>query len=221
MPARSCLLFDLDGTVADTDPVHIVAFREMMAPHGVPIDEEIYRTRISGRTNAVILAEFFPDWDVERHERFADEKEACFRDKARSLIGPMPGLIALLDQSRHAGIPLGVVTNAPRANADFMLGTLGIADRFNTVVLAEDLAHGKPHPLPYATGVARLGAQAARSIAFEDSVAGLSSARDAGLCTVGIASSQPEEVLYGAGATLVVPDFTDPRLAALLRERLG
>jgi HAD superfamily hydrolase (TIGR01509 family) len=218
---RACLLFDLDGTVADTDPVHIVAFREMMAPHGVPIDEEIYRTRISGRTNAAILAEFFPDWSVERHEIFADEKEACFRERARSLIEPMPGLIDLIDTSRAQGIPLGVVTNAPRANADFMLGTLGIADRFDTVVLAEELAHGKPHPLPYATGVMRLGADAGRSIAFEDSVAGLTSARDAGLCAIGIASSQPEEVLYGAGATLVVADFTDPRLAALLRERLG
>jgi beta-phosphoglucomutase-like phosphatase (HAD superfamily) len=114
-----------------------------------------------------------------------------------------------------------VVTNAPRANAEHMLDVLGLGDRFDSVLVAEELPRAKPDPLPYLTGLECLGASAEAGIAFEDSIPGLTAAVGAGVFTVGLATSQSPEALLAAGAHLVVEDFNDPRLWAVIERMLG
>jgi len=72
---RACLLFDIDGTLVDTDKVHIIAFNEMLKPFGVEVDEHFYFKNISGRTNQVILAELLPDLTPDHHQRLSVEKK--------------------------------------------------------------------------------------------------------------------------------------------------
>ena len=91
-----CLLFDIDGTLVDTDKVHIIAFNEIMGRYGVHVDEEVYRHRISGRMNGDILADLLPDISSADHVAIGREKEALFRSLARD-IQPIAGLIDLLD----------------------------------------------------------------------------------------------------------------------------
>ena len=84
---------------------------------------------------------------------------------------------------------MAAVTNAPRLNAEMMLAGLGIAHRFKALVIGDELHHGKPHPLPYLEGLRPLGAEAERSLAFEDSRSGVQSATAAGIATVGMLTS--------------------------------
>ena len=125
----------------------------------------------------------------------------------------MPGLTQLLDRVAAQGWPTAIVTNAPRANAEAMLEALGLSDRFDTIVVAEELARGKPDPLPYLTGLARLEATAAQSLAFEDSPSGVTAATRAGIPTLGLRSSLSHDRLTAAGAVGTLSDFTDPALA--------
>jgi HAD superfamily hydrolase (TIGR01509 family) len=206
----------MDGTLADTDPVHRLAFGEALAPHGIDVDEDFYRTKISGRTNRVIGRMLFPDWTIEAIDRFADEKEALFRRKADDL-KPTAGLGDLLDWAAAGGIALALVTNAPRDNVVHLLDALGLTAFFPLVISGEETARAKPDPLPYLTALEQLGVSAGDAIAFEDSAPGVTSASRAGVRTVGIATSQPASVLIEAGADLVVPDFADPLLWSVLR----
>lgn len=213
-------MFDLDGTLSATDHVHYVIMRDMMAEHGVEVDETIFRTRMSGMNNADIAREFLPHVPAERHAGLMSDKEARFRTQAHMLVA-MPGLAALLDRARAAGVPCAVVTNAPRENADFMLHTIGLADRFDVIVLGDDCARAKPHPEPYLTAMEKLGASPERSVAFEDSKPGLAAAIASGAATVALTTSLPSAELLACGADLAAADFTDAALLDLVARRVG
>lgn len=207
--ARPALLFDLDGTLLDTDPLHLQIFVELFAERGKTIDKDFYLRRIHGRLNAEMFAEEFPGEDAEA---LSDLKEAIFRDRMGSAFPAMPGAAALLDEARAAGWRTGVVTNAPRVNAEAMLAAIGLADAFDLVVIGDECARGKPHPDPYATAIVRLDSTPALAIAFEDSASGLASARDSGAFPVGVRSSLDDAQLRALGALATIGDFTDPAL---------
>lgn len=205
-------LFDLDGTLTDTDKLHLLAVQQLLHEEdGRTFTEEQFKAHASGRANADMCRYLFPDRSVAEHEAFASRKEALFRQLSPQL-EPLQGLLALLDHAQAQGIPMAVVTNAPRRNAEHMLGALGLTERFDSVVVAEELPRAKPDPLPYLTGLAKLNGAAEAAIAFEDSVPGLTAAVQAGIFTVGLATSQSPQALLDAGASLVIDDFSDPRL---------
>jgi len=217
---RACLLFDIDGTLVDTDKVHIIAFNEMLKPFGVEVDEHFYFKNISGRTNPVVLAELLPALSSERHHQLGREKEALFRDMAK-IIEPLPGLMELFDWADTHHIPYAAVTNAPRENAEFVIRALNAWHRFDAVVIADEVGEHKPHPLPYLTGLQKLNGDPRRTIAFEDSRAGVTSAHAAGVAVVGLTTSLSAENLIAVGATLTAPDYRDPKLLEFVRGKLG
>lgn len=217
---RACLLFDIDGTLVDTDKVHIVAFNEMLKPFGIEVDEHFYFKNISGRTNPVVLAELLPNLPYEQHHQLGRDKEALFRTLA-DVIEPIPGLMELLDWADQHKIPYAAVTNAPRENAEMVIKALNAWYRFETVVIAEELEHPKPHPLPYLTGLNKLNGDPARTVAFEDSRAGVTSASAAGLSVIGLTTSLNADSLIEAGAILGAPDYRDVRLLNFVKAKLG
>jgi beta-phosphoglucomutase len=220
-PIRGALLFDIDGTLCDTDPLHIRAFNLMLAPFGLSVTPEEYLRRVMGFKNADILRDFFPEKSEAEHALLADRKEAAFRDLAKSELHPTPGLIDLMDWADSLAIPMTAVTNAPAENAELMLTGLGIKQRFRAIVIGDALPRGKPDPLPYLVAGERLGVDCRHCVAFEDSRSGMRSASGAGAFSIGVLSSLPEEELLKVGARFCVKDFTDARLRPLIRERLG
>lgn len=216
----AALLFDIDGTLADTDPVHLEAFNQTFAPYGQHFDKARFAVELQGLANAAIAARFVPHLSPDEQMAVMVGKEALFRDLARTEIHAVPGLFELLDWADAVGLPLAAVTNAPRANADLILEGLGIRNRFKAVVIAEELAHGKPHPLPYLEGLRQLGASAAASVAFEDSRTGIASATGAGLSTVGIRTSLTDADMIAAGAALSVDGYDDPRASAFIEAKV-
>ncbi|AUY31793.1 HAD-IA family hydrolase [Pseudomonas soli] len=208
----TALLFDLDGTLTDTDTLHLQAFRKLLYDYdGRELTQEQFNTQVSGRSNGLLFAELFPQADATHRQVLAERKEALFRELSPTLT-PMPGLLHLLAHAEQHGIGMCVVTNAPRLNAEHMLGAMGLGERFGHVLVADELARPKPDPLPYLTGLQCLQAQAGQALAFEDSLPGVKAAVDAGIFTVGLATTQPAERLLEAGARLVIEDYDDPRL---------
>ncbi len=214
------LIFDMDGTLVHSDPVHLEAFAEVLRPEGVDINEEIYRSTIIGRTNEAIFASLLPHLPVEKHEAYADEKEATFRRMASDL-RPLEGLLDLLAWAEARGIEIALVTNAPRLNADHMLEALGLAGRFKVEITIEEVERGKPDPLPYLTALERLGIGADEAIAFEDSPSGMRAAKAAGLFSFGVLTGLSADEMREIGADGAILTFRDPALWEVLEHRIG
>jgi phosphoglycolate phosphatase len=216
LKAGAALLFDIDGTLVESDPLHLTAFNMVFEPYGHVFDRERFGRELQGLANVDIGARFLPAETPERQMEIMMGKEARFRELAAEGVEPVPGLFELMDWADDNGVPMVAVTNAPRPNADLLIDAIGVRHRFRALVIGDELAHGKPHPLPYLVGLRLLGADAANSVAFEDSRTGIASATAAGIATVGVATGLAHEQLLQAGATLAVDDYRDRNLTALL-----
>jgi HAD superfamily hydrolase (TIGR01509 family) len=214
---RDTLLFDMDGTLTDTDDLHFAAFEKLLAPFGKSITRETYTHRIMGESTETVMAWLLPGHDPVE---MADRKEELARAHADRLT-PTRGLEALLGWAAQHRLKTAVVTNAMRPNADAMLAALGLARRFDTLVIGAELTRGKPDPLPYTTALERLGVKASQALAFEDSRSGVTSAVGAGIETVGITTGLDAATLRAAGARIAVADFADPQLFSLLADTFG
>lgn len=209
------ILFDLDGTLADTDSIHFGVWQDILVRFDLDIDRAFYRQRISGRTNSKIIKDLLPQLTLEEAWKLATEKEETFRRIANSLL-PTPGLDKLIDLIEQAQLKKAVVTNAPEDNAIYLLKVLRLTQTLTTVIMAKDAPPGKPDPAPYQLALSRLGVKSNGAIAFEDSAAGIRSAVAAGIYTIGITSSHPAQDLLEQGANMTISDFNDQGLWQLL-----
>ncbi|WP_238366117.1 HAD family hydrolase [Mesobacterium pallidum] len=217
--AGAALLFDLDGTMLNTDPIHMAVFADIMAPRGLDITEDFYMAHVHGRLNVDFFAEFLPG--EPDPQGLSEAKEAEFRRRLPRPYPSMSGVSALIDRSEAEGWSRAIVTNAMRLNAEAMLEAIGERHRFDTLVIGEECARAKPHPDPYLAAMQALGVAPDRAIAFEDSPSGLRAAAASGAFTVGIRSSLDDAALKAAGAALTIQDFTDPALIPVLDRLTG
>ncbi|WP_017655468.1 HAD family hydrolase [Fortiea contorta] len=215
----SAILFDLDGTIVNTDPIHYQAWQQMLAGYDMEIDETFYKSQISGRQNPEIVKAILPQLSPAAVQKFAEDKEALFRQMAPDL-KPLNGFSELLAWTQAHHLQRALVTNAPRLNAEFMLKVLQIQEAFDLIILGEDCVAGKPDPAPYQAALDKLGITAQQAIALEDSPSGIKAAVAAGIPTVGIASTHDPQNLLDIGAFIAIPDFTDLQLWTILNSSI-
>jgi HAD superfamily hydrolase (TIGR01509 family) len=213
------LLFDIDGTLADTDALHLEAFNQVFGPRGHVFDHARFTKDLQGFSNASISARFLAEESPARQTAILGEKEAAFRKLVAGKVQPLRGLMPLLALADRAGVPMVAVTNAPRLNAEMLLSGLGIMHRFKALVIGDELVHGKPHPMPYLEGLRAASAAPNLSLAFEDSRSGIQSASAAGIATIGIRTSLGHADMVAAGAVMTAKTFDDPELLKLVRRR--
>src|SRR4029453_2341921 len=108
------LLFDIDGTLADTDALHLKAFNQVFAPHGHVFDRDRASKELMGFSNSSISERFLPGWSPERQAAIMAEKEQAFGKLAAGKINPLAGLMTLLALADRADVLMVAVTNAPR-----------------------------------------------------------------------------------------------------------
>ena len=213
---EKALLFDIGGTLADTDALRLEAFNLVLGSRGHVFDHGRLTRELQGFSAASICERFLANELPNRQMAIMEEKEAAFRNLVSGQIKPTPGLVKLLTLADEANVPMVAVTNAPRLNAEMLLSGLGIMHRFKAVVIGEELPHGKPHPMPYLEGLRAVNAAANLSLAFEDSRSGIKSASAAGIATVGIRTSLSHADMVEAGALLTAKTFDDPDLIKLI-----
>jgi HAD superfamily hydrolase (TIGR01509 family) len=212
------LLFDLDGTLANTDAVHFPTWMEVLRPHGIEVTREYYDERLAGRVNSDVVDDVLPDLSEEERKELIEAEEEKSRERIRQ-IGPLPGLQDLLDEGRRRELTLALVTNSVQADSEQILQPLELEGAFDPIVYPSEVSESKPEPAPYLEVLDRLEIEAGEALAFEDSVTGAEASRAAGVQTVGVSSIHTPEELKEAGVELVIGDFADEALYTFLDER--
>ncbi|XP_043715337.1 haloacid dehalogenase-like hydrolase domain-containing protein Sgpp [Telopea speciosissima] len=216
------VLFDIDGTLCDSDPVHFLAFRELLLEigynGGVPIDEDFYVKNIAGMHNPDLCPILLPDWEFEKALKFMDDKEAMFRRLAPEKVKPVDGLHKLCKWIKDRGFKRAAVTNAPRPNAELMISLLGLSDFFDVLVIGSECERAKPFPDPYLKGLEALKVSSSHCFVFEDSASGIKAGVAAEMPVVGLSFRNPEHILNAAGATFLIKSYNDPKLWSALEE---
>ncbi|WOG90144.1 hypothetical protein DCAR_0209387 [Daucus carota subsp. sativus] len=215
------VLFDIDGTLCDSDPLHFYAFQEMFAKigfnDGVPITEEFFVKNIAGKHNQDIGNFLFPD-DHAKGVKFMEDKEEVFRRMAKEQIKPINGLDKLTKWIKDRGLRRAAVTNAPRENAEMMISLLRLSDFFEYVIIGSDCERAKPFPEPYLKALELLKVSKDHTFICEDSVSGITAGVAAGMPVVGLTTRNPEHLLKTAKPALLIKDYADPQLWAALEE---
>ncbi len=211
----SALIFDMDGVLVDNDEFHYRSFEMFCEKYNIKLTPELYTTKITGRTNEVILAGLFgAGITPERISDLAFEKEALYREIFKPFIKPAKGLLELLESAYKKKIPCGVASNGPFENIDFVLDELGIRKYFKVVVNATMVKEGKPAPDIYLKAAELLGHSTENCVVFEDSPTGIKAARAAKIKVIGLSTTHKEHELIDT--EFIVKDFTDPRLLEII-----
>ena len=208
------VLFDLDGTLADTEPLQWEAYRRTLRPFGVDVGREEYAWRW-------IAVEGGPEWACRTYALPIDAAELRRRKaiEYRALVAagvpPRPGACAALERLRGV-YRLAVATHTVRAEADVVLGQLGVRALLDVVVAREDYDRPKPAPDAYRAAARALGLEPADCAVVEDAARGVRAGCAAGCAVIAV----PNELTYGhdfAGAALRLPDL-DALTPAVLQD---
>lgn len=201
----------MDGVIVHSTPLHNRAWEIYLAQHGIPPGQ--IETRMHGLRNDDIVRDYFGDeLDDETVHRHGADKERLYRELMRPELERwmVPGIRGFLDS--HRAVPKAVASNAERPNIDFVLTESGLGRHFQFVVDGHQAPRPKPFPDIYLAAAAKLGFDTANCIVFEDSLAGVQAAHEAGARVVGLTTT----LASLPRVELAVPDFQDPALAAWL-----
>lgn len=214
------LIFDMDGVVIDSNPYHKIAWGKFLTSKGIPCDDEFFDSVLSGRTGPtslnIIFGDNLPESLLDEYLQEVDQNYQNILRQSEEVL-PIAGLYKFLESIKGNGYRLALATSAPPLNIELGLEKLKLEGVFEVVVGKVDVVHGKPHPEVYLTTAERLGLPIEHCIVFEDSKAGIQSARNAGMPVVGIASGHSKEELLEEGVSLAVDDFTDLNLESVLK----
>ena len=187
MSAARAVLWDMDGTLIDSEELHWISWRNTMANEGIAITREQFLASFGQRNDSII-----PQWlgaaaTPERIERIANAKEELYRHLIRrDGISPLPGVATWLHRLHRDGWLQVIASAAPRANIDAVLEALSAAHIFQGTVSAEDVRRGKPDPEVYLTAASKIGVSPQNCIVVEDAAAGIEGARRAGMRSIGV-----------------------------------
>ena len=187
MSAARAVLWDMDGTLIDSEEFHWISWRDTMAKEGIPITREQFLSSFGQRNDSII-----PRWlgaasTSEWVERISNAKEEQYRDLIRKHgMSPLPGVSDWVRRLHEEGWLQAIASAAPRPNIEVVVESLKAAHYFRAIVSAEDVQKGKPDPEVYLLAASRVGVSPDRSIVVEDAVAGVEAARNAGMRSIGV-----------------------------------
>ncbi|MGB7137355.1 MAG: HAD-IA family hydrolase [Acidobacteriaceae bacterium] len=191
-------LFDMDGTIADSMPLHYMAWQQALAEYGCPEFPEPLFYSWGGMPVREIVATLNQRYGLSMPvEEVAHRKEGLYYD----LLPKLTAVPEVLEQieAAHQRIPFAVVSGSTRESVTKSLSILGLLDKFDVLVCAGEYTHAKPNPEPFLMAAQRLGVAAESCLVFEDTEMGIRAATAAGMQSVRVL--QPWEREPGPPAT--------------------
>ncbi len=200
------VVFDLDGVIVDSHPLHKRAWRLFLASVGKQVSESDLDFIFEGRRRRDILIHFLGRLSDSEIQEYGNKKDDFFRQTCEAL-EPVAGSVEFIGKLEKAGVPIALATSASRQRARWTLQELRISNYFDVVVTGDDVVESKPDPEIYRLAAHRLSIAPESLFAVEDSVCGVRSAKSAGLRCLGIALGENVAPLTQAGADRVFPNL--------------
>ena len=202
MPAQKAILWDMDGVLADTSPLHFQTWERVLSELSIPFDRQKFR-HIFGLKNDDLLAYLVgkplePTWV----KQVSDYKEAEFRRALTGRIQLLPGVKDWLERFKSWGWKQAVASSAPPENVEALVDELSIRDYFAALVTPGNLP-GKPDPAVFLEAARQLGVSPKNCIVIEDSIAGVEAAYRARMRCIAVTTTNPPEVLTQADIVVV------------------
>lgn len=211
------VIFDMDGVIVDSHPVHKKAWRRFLDSQGKEVHEQDLDFILDGRKKEDILRHFLGELTTEQIDRLGHEKEMLFREEARAELRAVEGIEELLGNLSRANIKLGVASSGSDTRVQFVLRKLRLLEYFSAVVAGDAVPAGKPDPAIFRLTSQKLAVGPKEILVFEDSVSGVRAAKAAGMRCVGIAEPSRARALVDAGADHVIDQFVGLSVTAVHR----
>jgi len=214
----AAIVFDFDGVLADSEPIHFRVYQELLAASGVTLTKEAYCARYLGFDDEGAFRQMATDFKLLLGD---EEIEMLIVAKARRFEEIVSGTNVLYPAAAScverlaARWPLGIASGAMRADIDLMLKSARLADRFRFIVAAGDTDATKPAPDPYLKAAELLGVPPSVCLAIEDSRWGLQSARTAGMRTIAVTHTYPRNELSADRVVDSLDEITEQLVANL------
>jgi HAD superfamily hydrolase (TIGR01509 family) len=197
----------MDGVLVDSNPYHKIALNQFCEKHGYHLTDEQLLNKVSGRTNKEWLTNLCGNLTDDQLTKYANDKEALYRNLYKSEIKPMKGLIGFLDLLNKHNIARAIGTSAPQSNVEFTLSATGTEKYFPIILNDSDIQHSKPNPEIYLKAAQRLGFDPSNCIVFEDSLSGVKAGKASGAKMVGITTTHSKSELRETD--FVIDNFED------------
>ena len=203
-------LFDWDGVVIDSSDQHERSWERVAEEIGKPLPADHF-VRGFGMKNQLIIPDIL-EWTADPVEihRISLRKEALYREIiAEEGITPLPGVVELLELLGDHEVPCAVGSSTHRENIETIFDAIGLRHRFQAVVTAEDVRHGKPDPEVFLKSAERIGRDPARCVVFEDAHVGIEAGLAAGAKVIAVATTNPISALDRATAAVASLEAVD------------
>jgi beta-phosphoglucomutase len=192
MTELRAVLWDLDGTLVDSEEFHWLSWRDVMRAEGVALTYEQFLASFGQRNDRILPVWLGREAEPARIQRIGDDKETEFRRLAEVHgLTPLPGAREWLTRLRADGWKQAIASSAPRLNVEAMLRVAGLAGYLDAIVSADDVTAGKPDPQVFVNAASKLGAAPSRAIVVEDAAGGVEGARRAGMRSIGVTKNGP------------------------------
>lgn len=200
-------VFDIDGTIIDSMPMHNRSWEVFMARRGHVLDLSDFFHRTAGRTATEVMREFFGDLPPAEMQRLVHEKEATYRELFGPIFREVPGFTAFARAARAAGIKLACATAGDADNITFALHHLQLEGFFDAVAGGHEVAQGKPAPDLFLLAARRINVAPHDCVVFEDAPFGIEAACRAGMLAVALTTGASVDELKGAHVLAATPDY--------------
>ena len=199
------VLWDLDGTLVDSEEYHWRAWKETLDQAGVAITRQDFLSSFGQRNDAILAKWLGENAGAEKIEQIGNDKEERYRELVRHEgLLPLPGAAEWVERLHLEGWRQAIASSAPRSNVETVLDALQMRPWFQAAVSAEDVREGKPAPDVFLAAAARLGAQPHGCVVVEDARAGIEAAQRAGMRSIGVGRNASE-----LGADLAASKLSD------------
>ncbi|MFW9949507.1 MAG: HAD family hydrolase [Candidatus Thorarchaeota archaeon] len=202
-----CIIFDMDGVLADTGPFHFESWVKLGREIGVEFTKELFNQTFGQQSPFITRKLVGPEKEQKLVEKWANLKEQYYREMVQYKLKPLPGTLEILNDLKSAGFKLAVGSSGPPENVELLLISLRIKHYFDVVITAADVEQGKPEPDVFLMVSINLNINPQNCIVIEDAPVGIIAAKRAGMKTIALMTTHERFELQNAH--LIIKDLSN------------
>ncbi|MHA1689458.1 MAG: HAD family hydrolase [Promethearchaeota archaeon] len=202
------VIFDMDGVLADTGPIHFESWKKMAEEEaGVEFTREFFEETFGQQSIPITRKLVGPEVSQELVEKWANLKEYYYREMIKDKLEPLPGAVELIKDLKDEGFKLAVGSSGSPENVELLLTSLDVKKYFDVIITAAEVKRSKPEPEVFLLAAEKLNIGPSKCVVIEDAPVGIEAARRAEMKCIALTTTHEEEELKDAD--LVIKDLTE------------